>query len=148
MDLGNKRTPTQRLEAALFRRGFVEPGVRKLVRSQIVFAAGTSLVLLAVCAPLGLLNFALSYLAGAAVITLNFVSMARTAQTLVRQDKLAVFSLLTLFYGRLILTGLAVYGLIVWLDAQVFGLLAGLSTAVGNAVLWGAANLRHKAKEA
>lgn len=148
MDLDNKRTLTQGLEAVLYRRGFIEPGVRKLVRNQILFALGTAAALLLVCAPFGFPGFALSYLAGAVVITLNFWSLAKAAQQLTHSHKLAVFSLLTLFYGRLILTGLAVYGLIVWMNASVIGLLAGLSTAVCNALLWGAASFRQKAKEA
>ena len=61
-----------------------------------------------------------------------------------RQKLRNMFTLLTLFYGRLALTAVAIAGLIVWARASVYGLLAGLSTVLANAALWGVLQMRHK----
>jgi hypothetical protein len=63
---------------------------------------------------------------------------------LVQVKQGAVFTLLTLFYGRLVLTAAAIAGLVAWAGASVYGLLAGLSTVVLNAALWGVLQIRHK----
>jgi len=135
----------QKIEAWLYGLGFTQLPVRLLVRNQICIATVGSAILLAGTL---LSAFAWSFAAGAAIITLNFMALARVAQSLVFYRKGAVFSLLVIFYGKLILAGLALFALIAWADANVAGLLFGLSTAVVNAIVWGVWAVMHKPKEA
>ena len=92
--------------------------------------------------------WALALAAGTVLITFNFWSLAKFGQHLAYMRKGAVVSLLIRFYGRLILSGLALYGLIVFGECSIYALLAGLSTVVVNAIFWGVAGLRQKVKEA
>lgn len=135
----------QKVDAFLLRRGFVHDKVRSLVRSQLYLVALTALCVGMVT---GFSGWAGAYFSGAVLITINFWVLARVVQRLVFVRKGAVFALLFLFYGKLILSGLALYALIVLAHAPISGLLAGLTTAVANAILWGTTTFRHKAKEA
>ncbi len=139
-----KRT-NQRVERFLHERGFTNPGIRQLVRYQLYLATGSSLGLM-----LATLFSAWSwaYAAGAVVITANFWFLTRAAQNLMFVRKGAVTSLLLLFYGKMILTALALYALVALVEVPVSGLLAGLSSVVLSAVIWGAMNLRQREKEA
>lgn len=142
MSSGLVQGGVQRLDAMLFRRGFVLGDARRLMRNQIILAALGSALAMGVT---GLSTWGWSFAAGAVLISFNFWWLSKAAQELVRVKQGATFTLLTLFYGRLILTAAAITGLVVWLGASVFGLLAGLSTAVANATLWGILQIRHKA---
>jgi hypothetical protein len=137
-------TLVQKIDAMLYRRGFAVADARKLMRNQLLLAAGASLL---VCMGTGFSGWGLSFSAGALIITVNFWWLAKAAQELVKVKSGAVFTLLTLFYGRLIVTGVAIALLVAWLGASVFGLLAGLSTVVMNATLWGVLQIRHKVPE-
>lgn len=146
MSKGFVQDGVQRLDALLFRRGFVLGDARRLMRNQIILAAlGSALAMTPSVAMGGLSAWGWSFAAGAVLISFNFWWLAKAAQELVRVKHGATFTLLTLFYGRLILTAAAITGLVVWFEASVFGLLAGLSTAVVNATLWGVLQIRHKA---
>jgi len=134
-------TLVQKIDAVLYRRGFAVADARKLMRNQILLAAAGSAL---VCAATGFSAWGLSFAAGALIISVNFWWLSKAAQELVRVQHGAVFTLLTLFYGRLVLTGVAIAALVAWLGASVFGLLAGLSTVVLNATLWGVLQIRHK----
>jgi len=131
----------QRIDAMLFRRGFVVTDARRLMRNQMLLAAGGSAV---ACLATGFANWGLSFAAGALIISINFWWLSKAAQELVQVKQGATFTLLTLFYGRLVLTAAAIAGLVAWAGASVFGLLAGLSTVVLNAALWGVLQIRHK----
>jgi len=134
-------TLVQKIDAVLYRRGFALADARKLMRNQILLAAcGSALI----CLATGFSSWGMSFAAGALIITLNFWWLSKAAQELVRVKNGAVFTLLTLFYGRLVLTGVAIAALVAWLGASVFGLLAGLSTVVVNATMWGVLQIRHK----
>lgn len=135
------KTLVQKIDAMLFRRGFVLTDARRLMRNQILFSAGCTVV--AVLAS-GFSNWGFSFGAGALIIGFNFWWLSKAAQELVRVKHGAMFTLLTLFYGRLALTAVAIAGLIVWARASVYGLLAGLSTVLANAALWGVLQMRHK----
>ncbi len=136
----------ERIDRALLRRGFSQMEVRRLVRVQIVLSG---VLALACIVAAGLSAWGLAFAAGAALATVNFYSLARFVQHIVNQPRGAVMALLLRFYGRLILTGAALYGLIVWLNAPAWALLAGLSTVVVTAVYWGASRLHgHNVKEA
>ncbi|SKA97119.1 ATP synthase I chain [Paucidesulfovibrio gracilis DSM 16080] len=135
----------RKLEAMLYKRGFTHPQVRAMVRNQLVLAT------LSILTVNGLTLFSVwgwSFAAGCLLMTVNFWWMAKAGQKLVSAQKGAVTALLILFYGRMALTGLALFALIAWLDASVSGLLVGLSTVVVNAITWGTANYMQKAKEA
>ncbi|MBU1228854.1 MAG: ATP synthase subunit I [Proteobacteria bacterium] len=136
-----QRTLVQRIDALLYRRGFAVADARKLMRNQVLLAvAGSALA----CLGTGFSGWGLSFAAGALIISVNFWWLVKAAQELVKVRHGAVFTLLTLFYGRLVLTGVAIAALVAWLGASVFGLLAGLSTVVINATLWGVLQIRHK----
>ena len=123
----------QRLDKALYRRGFRLEAVRQLVRNQILLAGLSALVFAAAS---GFSKSSLAFLAGAAIVTLNFYALARVVPGLVHLVQGAAAPLLFQFYGRLILTGVLLYLLIAWLHVSVIALLAGLSTVVVNALLW------------
>ena len=131
----------QRIDAMLYRRGFVVTDARRLMRNQMLLAAGGSAV---ACLATGFANWGLSFAAGSLIISINFWWLAKAAQELVQVKQGAMFTLLTLFYGRLVLTAAAIVGLVAWAGASVFGLLAGLSTVVATAALWGVLQIRHK----
>jgi len=131
----------QRIDATLYRRGFALTDARRLMRNQILLAAGCTAV---ACLVTGFSAWGLSFAAGALIISINFWWLVKAAQELVQVKRGAVFTLLTLFYGRLALTAVAIAGLVAWAGASVYGLLAGLSTVLFNAVLWGVLQIRHK----
>ena len=120
-----------RVEAWLFGRGLVNQGARGLVKSQLYVALAGSAASLIV-APWWGLGFA----AGAILATLNFFFLARVIQELVHVRKGAVSALLFGFYFRLILTGAALYLLIVWGEVSAVALLAGLTTVVVAIFMW------------
>ena len=129
----------QRIDAMLYRRGVAVVDARRLMRNQILLAAGGSAL---VCLGTGFANWGLSFAAGAFVISINFWWLSKAAQELVQVKQGATFTLLTLFYGRLALTAVAIAGLVAWAGASVYGLLAGLSTVLLNAALWGVLQIR------
>ncbi len=135
----------QRIERHLYRRGFEHPDVRALIRTQLLLAVGASLILISGTVASA---WALAFGAGAFLATFNFWYMTKAVQKLLYVRKGAVASLLLLFYGRLILTVIAIMALIILLDAPVVGLLVGLSTVVVTAITWALANVMQKAKEA
>lgn len=125
----------------LYRCGFAVTDARRLMRNQMLLSAGLSAV---ACLVTGFANFGLSFAAGALIISLNFWWLVKAAQELVQVKQGAMFTLLTLFYGRLALTAVAIAGLVAWAGASVSGLLAGLSTVLLNAAVWGVLQFRHK----
>lgn len=131
----------QKIDGLLYRRGFALADARKLMRNQIILAAAGSAL---ACLATGFSSWGLSFAAGALIISMNFWWLSKAAQELVKVKDGAVFTLLTLFYGRLVLTGVAIAALVAWLGASVFGLLAGLTTVVINATLWGVLQIWHK----
>ncbi|EPR40845.1 ATP synthase I chain [Desulfovibrio sp. X2] len=131
------------VESALYKRGFRQADVRRLVAMQILLAAVLSL-LFAVTGMWGL-----AFAAGALIVTVNFYCLAGFAQVAVKVRQGAVGAQIMRFYLRLGLTGVALYGLIVWLRVPLSGLLAGLTTVVATALVWGATRVAgQKVKEA
>lgn len=123
-----------KLEKVLYQRGYRHADVRRLVRYQaLILVLGCVLA-----APAALWTpRALHFAAGLILISLNFFSLAKFGQHIAQVQKGAVLALLVRFYVRLLLTGLALFGLIVWAGADVFALLAGLSTVVLSALVFG-----------
>ena len=126
------------LDRWLYRRGYVHPEVRELVRNQLVL---TALVCVA-CLPFaGVSVTAWSFAAGTAIITANFCSLAKFGQRITGfgNKREAIAAVLARFYFRLALTGLVLFGLIVWFGATPLPLLAGIATVVVNFIVWGVA---------
>lgn len=124
----------------LFRRGFVNPDIRMLVRNQILLAGFSTVFCLAV---LGFSAWAWSYGAGAVLATLNFWFLAGFGVRITSQPNRteAVLATLTRFYLRLGLTGAVLYALIVWAGARPVALLTGVSIIVVNFLCWGAVKI-------
>jgi hypothetical protein len=120
----------RKIERSLYHRGYHEPGVRKLVLNQI-------LILLASVPALLLGGSGQDFFCGVFLGTLNFLCLARIVQEVVQLQRGAVAIQLFSFYGRLALTALAFYLLIVLKEASVVWLLAGVSTVLINILLWG-----------
>lgn len=136
------------VESRLYRQGFTQPAVRRLIAWQI-------LLTLAVL-PAGALFFwiglwPLAFVAGSLLATFNFYFLAKSIQQIlyVKYDRQLLVSMLFRFYGRLGITAVALFLLIVWCRVPVVALVAGLSTVVATIVVWGGARLfEQNAKEA
>ena len=136
------------IEKALYKRGFTAAPVRKLMRNQIFVVLGCALTLLLVpWTGWWPVDFAL----GALLVTYNLYSLSRFVQQMVltTYTRGLLFSLLVRVYGRLLLTGLALFALIRYGQACVPALVAGLSTVVATIVVWGLAqHFEQNVKEA
>jgi len=115
--------------------------IRNLMRSQLYFSLGLAIAFLGItfCSA-----WSVAFAAGAVLITLNFWALARIVQHLMYVRKGAVFTLLAIFYGKLIISGLGLYLVLVVWQLPVWGLVAGLSTVVVNATAWGLKNFGRK----
>jgi len=134
-----------RTEAFLRRNGFYLEDVRNLVRNQIyMFILGCALVAFS-----GFSEWALAFGAGCTVSTINFWLLAKGLQSVVHNPDGAIAVSLIRFYGRLVLSGLALFGLIIWASLPLAALIAGLSTVIVNILFWGVFRFhRQKVKEA
>ena len=89
------------------------------------------------------------FAAGVVLGTVNFLALARLIQELVYVRKGAVAVQMFSFYGRLALTALAIYALVVMNGSSVVWLLIGFSTVLINIMLWGMSQILGKtSKEA
>ncbi|WP_291319688.1 ATP synthase subunit I [Desulfonatronospira sp.] len=132
------------VENFLYKRGFVLPRVRFLVRNQFYLSVLGLLVFIIFFPVSWIVGFGIGALLG----SLNFYFMARLAQELVYIAKGAATPLLFSFYVRLILTGLVLYVAIVYWNANVFALLLGLSVILLNVLVFGITLVGQKFKEA
>ncbi len=127
-----------RVDKFLYNRGFNHPQVRSLMRAQLLVALSSSLSL-ALVPFLGLwvVYFTLATL----LMTYNFYALAKFVQLIVHQrfTRTLLFSLLIRVYGRLIVTGLALYVLVSLCHASLPALFAGLGTVAITIVVWGLA---------
>ncbi len=133
-----------RVEKFLYNRGLVLPKVRFLVRNQIYLSL-LGLILFVIFLPL---SWVIGFSVGALVVSFNFYFLAKLSQELVYIQKGALTSLLFSFYLRLILTGVILYAAIVFLGADIFALLIGLSIILLNIFIFGATLVSQKIKEA
>jgi hypothetical protein len=123
-------TIRMRIERFLYARGFHVPEVRKMALRQIYF----------LCGAIPALAFGWSGVdlaTGVLLGTLNFLALGKLIQELVYLQKSAVIVQIFSFYGRLLLTALAFYVLIVHVGASGVWLLVGFSTVLINILLWG-----------
>lgn len=136
------RTLTKRIERALYARGYHVPEVRRMAVQQVYF-------LFAAVPALAMGSRGADFAAGVLLGTVNFLALARVIQELVYVRKGAVAVQMFSFYGRLALTALAIYALVVMNGSSVVWLLIGFSTVLINILLWGMSQILGKtSKEA
>ena len=138
------------LDALLWRRGFHRPEVRLVMRNEVLFSV--PLLLLGLCL-LPLSSWLLWFAAGALLMAWNFYGLARCIQGL----SLAVYSqalligMLARSSLRLVFSALFLYGILVWLEASVWAVVAGITGAMGllaaTSLAW-LAGQRNRQKEA
>jgi hypothetical protein len=136
------------IDKTLYKDGFTKPELRVLLRAQLLVVLVAAIISLGAC---WVTSWPLIFTAGAAIATLNFYWMAKFVRQVTQftYHRSLLVGLLVRFYGRLALTGILLFVLILWLRVPVIPLLMGLSTLVGTIVIWGAAqSVEHKAKEA
>jgi len=137
-----------KIDGYLYSRGFVRPEVRRLVRFQFILTLFASGAGLALCwFYLWPLHFAI----GVGLAAFNFYSLAKFIQQIVfmTYSRQILTELLIRFFGRLLLSGLLLYVLIIVVKVSIVALLAGLTSVVATISVWGCAQLgEHKVKEA
>jgi hypothetical protein len=140
----------KRIEAWLYSRGLEQLEVRRLVAVQFAVAGVSSVALIA-----GSLGrpWSVHYAIMALVVSVNFYHLARFVQAAMQEAKQlrkgAVVASLLRFYGRLIITGLVLFGLIAYAGAGAAPLAAAAGTVVVSAIIWAVgAHHGHNAKEA
>ena len=131
------------IEGFLYRRGFRVAGARRLVVIQAAIAACSCV------AGLGLGWIwppVLHCAVGSLLATFNFYFLAKFTQRLLGSGDTfgAVPRQLLRFYGRLALTAVVLYVLIVQANFSVVALLAGLSSVVLTMLIWGIAQMAGK----
>ena len=138
------------LDALLWRRGFHRPEVRLVMRNELLFSV--IFLILGICL-LPLTSWLLWFAAGALVITWNFYGLARFIQGLsltVYSQKLLI-GMLVRSNIRLVFSALFLYGVLVWLEASVWAVVAGITGAMGllavTTFVW-LAEQRNRQKEA
>lgn len=82
------------------------------------------------------------FAAGALLATWNFYFLSGFVHRVLDKQRANVTGMLFRFYGRLILTGIALYALIALAGSSVIALLAGLSTVVVTVLIWALARMR------
>jgi hypothetical protein len=120
----------KKIERFLYARGFHVPEVRKMALHQIYF----------LCGAIPAMAFGwkgVDLVTGVLLGTLNFLALGKLIQELVYLQKSAVIVQIFSFYGRLLLTTLAFYVLIVHVGSSGVWLLMGFSTVLINILLWG-----------
>lgn len=128
-----------KIEGGLYRRGFEHAETRILVRNQLALTlVVAAAAVLGGWAWPGLFDVA----AGAFLATWNFYFLSKFVHRVLDKQRANVTGMLFRFYGRLILTGVALYALIVMCGSSVVFLLAGLSTVVVTVLIWALARMR------
>ncbi|MCL1985879.1 MAG: hypothetical protein FWG59_05470 [Betaproteobacteria bacterium] len=141
---------THRLDALLWQRGFHRPEVRLVMRNELLFSV--PLLLLGICL-LPLTSWLLWFAAGASLIAWNFYGLARFIQglSLSAYSQTLLIGLLVRSNLRLALSALFLYGILVWLEASVWAITAGITGAMGllaaTSLAW-LAEQRNRQKEA
>ena len=140
----------RRLDALLWRRGFHSPEVRLIMRNELLFSV--PLLLLGLCL-LPLTSWLLWFAAGALLIAWNFYGLARFVQglSLSAYSQALLTGMLLHSTVRLVLSAVFLYGILVWLEASVWAVAAGITGAMGllavTCLAW-LAGQRNRQKEA
>ena len=139
-----------RLDALLWQRGFHRPEVRLVMRNEALFAV--PLLLLGICL-LPLTSWLVWFAAGALLVAWNFYGLARFIQglSLSAYSQTLLIGMLVRSNLRLVLSALFLYGALVWFEASVWAVVAGITGAMGllavTAFAW-LAEQRNRQKEA
>ncbi len=134
-----------KIDIFLAHRGFYLEDVRSLLRNQC-YLVGLGLLGMILS---GLHPWATALFAGIVLISVNFWFLAKGLQGIVQAREGVVAVSLVRFYVRMILTGVILFGLIVWGGFPIPALLAGLSTVMISILCWGVFRFqRQKVKEA
>ena len=131
----------RKIEAGLYRRGFEHEDTRQVVRTQVLL---TLAACLAAVATGWFWQAMFDFAAGTMLATWNFYSLALFVQRTLARNQGTVTGMLFRFYGRLIVTGLVLYALLVWAGSSAVALVAGLSTVVVTLFIWGASRMMRK----
>jgi len=84
------------------------------------------------------------FAAGTVLATWNFYFLSKFVHRVLEKAQVPVGGMLFQFYGRLLLTGVALFVLISMADSSVIALLAGLSTVVVTVLIWAITRMRGK----
>ncbi|MDR0239594.1 MAG: ATP synthase subunit I [Deltaproteobacteria bacterium] len=139
-----------RLDALLWQRGFHRPEVRLVMRNELLFSV--PLLLLGLCL-LPLTSWLLWFATGALLIAWNFYGLARVRQglSLSAYSQALLIGMLVRSQLRLVLSALFLYGILVWFEASVWAVVAGITGAMGllaaTSLVW-LAEQRNRQKEA
>ena len=139
-----------RLDALLWRRGFHRPEVRLAMRNELLFAV--PLLLVGICL-LPLTSWLVWFAAGALLVALNFYGLARFIQglSLSAYSQTLLIGMLVRSNLRLVFSAVFLYGILVWLEASVWAVVAGITGAMGllaaTSLVW-LAGQRNRQKEA
>ena len=126
---------TEKIEKHLYSKGFRLPDIRSILRIQIQLCGITILAaILTVWFSMWPITFAI----GAVIATYSFFSVAKFIQQIILReyDKSMLWGMLFRFYGRLIMVGLVVAGLIVKVHVPMMALVAGLATSMVTMLIW------------
>ena len=118
-----------RLDAMLWRRGFHRPEVRLVMRNELIFSV--FLLVLGICF-LPLTSWLLWFATGALIITWNFYGLARFIQglSLSAYSQTLLIGMLVRSNLRLVFSALILYWILVWLEASVWAVVAGITGAM------------------
>jgi hypothetical protein len=139
----------RQLDALLRHLGFHRPEVRLVMRNALLFSV--SLLLIGLCL-LPLTSWLLWFAAGALLIAWNFYGLARFIQglSLTAYSQAMLIGMLLRSNLRLVFSALFLYGILVWLEASVWAVVAGITGAMGLLAATSAwsAGQRNRQKEA
>lgn len=119
----------EKIEKRLYAKGFRLPEIRSILAVQILLSMASALVgVLTVWVTLWPISFAV----GVMLATYSFFSLARFIQQVILRtySRSVLWGLLFRFYGRLALTGLILFGLIIELRVPSSALVAGFATCM------------------
>ena len=139
-----------RLDALLWRRGFHRPEVRLAMRNELLFSV--PLLFAGLCL-LPLTSWLVWFAAGALLVAWNFYGLARFIQglSLAAYSQAMLIGMLARSNLRLVFSAVFLYVLLVWLEASVWAVVAGITGAMGllaaTALVW-LAGQRNRQKEA
>lgn len=122
------------LDRRLYRFGFSHGDARQMVRNQLLvgFFASAAALAAAWGSPWGW-----AFAAGTVLATANFWWLARYGQRALLGGGVQIVTTVFWFYARLAGSTVALYVLIVWAQAPVWAVLAGVSTVLATLFAWG-----------
>ena len=126
---------SERIEKYLYSKGFRLPDIRSILRIQVQLCGIT---LLAAILTVWFSMWPITFAIGAVIATYSFFSVAKFIQQIILReyDKSMLWGMLFRFYGRLIMVGLVVAGLIVKVHVPMMALVAGLATSMVTMLIW------------